>query len=68
MSKFTARIFGFDGGGEEMLDETYDTYEEAEEEALQWIADYSAGADALELAGEPYGDPDGVDYEVIEID
>lgn len=68
MGKFTARLFGFDSGEEEQLEEEYDTYEEAEEAAIQWISDYSAGADVLELAGEEYGDPDGVDFEVVELD
>ncbi len=66
MAKYKVDIADLSGNLIETLDETFDSYEDAEYEAQQWISDYSAGADVLQLAGEAYGDPDDVDYEIYE--
>lgn len=44
-----------DGSSEDICDEVYATYEEAEEAAQQAASDYSQGGDVLELAGEEVG-------------
>lgn len=51
----------------ETSEDVYATYEEAEQDAQQWISDYGVGADVLALAGEAFGNPDDVDYEVCEV-
>jgi len=51
----------------ETSEETYETYKDAEYDAQQWISDYGAGAEVLELANEDYGDPEDVDYVIIEV-
>ena len=55
-----------DGSSEDMLDEVFDTYEEAEEAALQASSDYSQGGDVLELAGEEQG-PECTGYYIVEV-
>lgn len=66
MAKYKVDIVDLSGNLIETLDETFASYEDAEYEAQQWISDYSAGADVLQLAGESYSDPDDVDYEIYE--
>ena len=44
-----------DGSSEDICDEIFDTYEEAEDAAAQAAPDYSQGGDVLELAGEGRG-------------
>ena len=44
-----------DGSSEDICDEVYETYEEAEEAAMQAASDYSQGGDVLELMGEEQG-------------
>lgn len=44
-----------DGSSEDICDEVFATYEEAEEAAAQASSDYSQGGDVLELAGETPG-------------
>lgn len=51
---------------EEVMDGEFDTYEEAEEYAVQCSSDFSAGGEVLELAGETSYDSDDYDYEVVE--
>lgn len=36
----------------ETSEDVYATYEEAEQDAQQWISDYGVGADVLALAGD----------------
>lgn len=67
MAKYKFNIIDNLGEIVEISEDTYKTYEDAEYDAQQWISDYSAGADVLALAGEEYGDPDDVDYEVYEV-
>ena len=48
-------IYHFDNGSsEDILDEVFETREEAEDAAIQGASDYSQGRDYLEEAGEDY--------------
>lgn len=53
-------------GEEEYLDEIFNTFEEAQKAGCDELSAFSAGADVLELAGEPFMDPDDADFEVEE--
>lgn len=44
----------FDDGTSEVVDEDFETEEDAEEEYDLWLEGYSAGREVLELAGESY--------------
>ena len=44
-----------DGSSEDICEEVYNSYDEAEEAAQQAASDYSQGGDVLELAGEGAG-------------
>ena len=58
----------FDG---EEDDEVFDTYEDAEKYAFQWLSDWHAGAEVLEMSNPgdyPYDPNDEPEYEIIEID
>lgn len=59
------KIF-FSDGNEELVDEDFDTEEEAEEEYREWLENWDAGRETLELAGEPYSDAEIIDYEIWE--
>ena len=57
----------FDG---EEQDEVFDSYEDAEEEALIELSNWHAGGEVLELSNPgdyPYDPDDEPDYEIIEI-
>ena len=61
-------IYNFDdGSSEDVLDEVFDTYEEAEEAAETGASNYSQGNDYLEEAGESYSDSDIVDWDIEEV-
>ena len=61
-------IYNFDdGSSEDILDEVFDTYEEAEEAAQQGASDYSQGRDYLEEAGESYSDLEIMDWDIEEV-
>ncbi len=66
MSKYKVDITDLSGKLIETLEDSFDSYEDAEYEAQQWISDYSAGADTLQLAGRSFDDPDDIDYEIYE--
>lgn len=67
MGKFFVQMINLVTGAiEEVMDEEFDTYEEAEEYAEQCSSDFSAGGEVLDLAGEPSLDSDDYDYEVVE--
>lgn len=48
-------------------DELFDTEEEAEDSCAEWVGDFSAGAEVLELAGREFISPDDVEFTVVEI-
>ena len=52
---FTVLHYFADGSSEDICEEVYNTYEEAEEAAQQAASDYSQGGDYLEEAGEEAG-------------
>lgn len=53
--------------GEEADETVYETYEEAEEALQICQENIGAGAEVLELAGEPFIDPDLIDIHIEEI-
>ncbi len=55
-----------DGSTEDILDEVFDTEEEAEDAARQGASDYSQGRDYLEEAGEEYCEAEIIDWDVVE--
>jgi len=50
----------------EVMDEVFDSHEEAEDFASVCSSNYAAGGETLGLAGEDYDDSDEVDYIVEE--
>lgn len=56
----------FDDGNSELVDEDFETEEDAMEEYREWIENWGAGREVLELAGEPYSDAEIIDYEIWE--
>ncbi len=72
MSKFRA-IVTYPGGEEEILEDLFDTEEEAREAALYAISCWDTGAEILNMSNPgdyPY-DPDDVndaEYEIEEVD
>lgn len=63
-------IFKFLLDGDE-YDEEFDSYEDAEEGALQAISDWHTGTEILEMSNPgdyPYDPDDAPEYEIIEVD
>lgn len=70
MSKFKV-IINFQNGDTEELDELFNSYKEAEEEALEYISNWHAGGEVLLLSNPgdyPYDPNDGPDYDIFEED
>ena len=59
------RIF-FTDGSEELVDDVFDSEEEAQEEFKCWYENWGAGRETLMLAGEDYIDADIEDCEIWE--
>lgn len=55
-----------DGTSEDILDEVFETEEEAEEAAIQGASDYSQGNGYLEEAGESFSDSIIIDWDIVE--
>lgn len=65
MTKYIVQMIDkYSGKVLKTMDEEFDTYEDAEDYSLECSENYSAGADALELAGRSFGNPDDVDFDV----
>lgn len=67
---FKVKLTFSDGDTQEM-DGLFDTEDEAEEYALEWISEYHLGGDMLNMSNPgdyPLDEEDDVDFEVIEID
>ena len=62
---FKLKIF-FDDGSDEVLDEVFETEQDAENEYDVWLDSWRAGRETLKLAGEDYDDSEIEDYEVFE--
>lgn len=56
----------FSDGTEELVDDIFDTEEDAEDEYNSSIENWGAGREALELAGEDFIDADIDDCEIWE--
>ncbi len=52
----------FSDGSEELLDDIFDTEEEARDEYRTWLENWGAGRETLRLAGEDFVDADIEDY------
>lgn len=56
----------FDDGSSELIDDLFETEEDAQDEYESWLENYGAGRDVLELAGEDYSDADIIDCDIWE--
>ena len=56
----------FDDGTEELVDEEFETMEDALRERDDWLDGYSVGRDILEEAGEDFCDNSIEDFEIWE--
>lgn len=54
----------FSDGSSELVDEDFETEQEARNEFDSWLDSWSAGKETLMLAGEDYADADIVDFEI----
>ena len=70
MSKFRV-VINFSDGDTEELDDLFDSYEDAEQEALEYISNWHAGGEVLELSNPgdyPYEPDNEPDYDIFEED
>lgn len=56
----------FSDGSSELVDDVFDTEEEANDEFDSWLENWGAGRNDLKLAGEDYTDADIEDCEIFE--
>ena len=56
----------FSDGTSELVDEVFDTEEDAQDEFDSWLENWGAGQETLELAGEDYCDADIEDCDIWE--
>ena len=54
-------------GEEEYLDNTFDSFEEAENAGCEELSAFRTGAEVLEMAGEDYMDPEEASFEIEEV-
>ena len=59
------KIF-FSDGHSYVVDEEFETEEDAMQEYDEWLENWEVGGEELELAGEPYSDAEILDYETWE--
>ena len=55
-----------DGTEEDLLDEIFDTEEEAEAAALEGMSNYACGVETLQLGGHDYPEAKIIDYYIDE--
>lgn len=55
-----------DGNSEDVLEEVFETEDEAEDAARQGASDYSQGGDYLKEAGEDYCEEEIIDWDIVE--
>jgi len=70
MSKFRV-VINFLNGDTEELDDLFDSYEDAEQEALEYISNWHAGGEVLELSNPgdyPYEPDNEPNYDIFEED
>ena len=68
MPKFKV-VITYSNGDTDNIDELFDSYEEAEEAALEYISNWHAGGEVLELSNPgdyPYEPDDEPDYDIFE--
>lgn len=58
----------FDDGMAELVDEVFDTEEDAQAEFNSWLENWNVGRETLMLAGEDYVDADIEDCDIWEED
>ena len=69
MTKYIVQMINpYTGQVLETEDEEFDTYEDAEYYSLECSSNYSTGAEVLELAGRPFGDPNDAEFIVVEVE
>lgn len=56
----------FSDGTTELVDEEFETEEDARDDLQAWSDGWAAGAETLELAGEDYNDADIVGFDIYE--
>ena len=56
----------FSDGSSELIDEVFETKEDAEAEYDSWLENYSVGGETLKLAGEDYDDSGIEGYDIFE--
>ncbi len=56
----------FDDGSEELVDDIFETEDDARMECESWLEGWSAGREVLMLADEPYSDKEIDDFDVWE--
>lgn len=56
----------FSDGSSELVDEAFETEQDAQDEYESWLTNWGAGRENLMLAGEDYCDADIEDYEIWE--
>lgn len=56
----------FSDGSSELVDDVFETKEDAEAEFDSWVENWGIGRDTLMLAGEDYCDSSIEDYEIFE--
>lgn len=56
----------FSDGSSELLDDVFDTEEDAQDEYESWLENWGAGKETLMLAGEDYDDSDIEDCDIWE--
>lgn len=57
----------FDDGSDIVIDETFETEEDAESGAQQWASDYSQGGSYLREAGEEACDTTIIGWDIYEV-
>ena len=62
---YRLRIY-FSDGTDELVDDIFDTEEDALAEYDSWLENWGAGRETLELAGEDFVDADIEDYDIWE--
>ena len=70
MPKFKV-VINYQNGDTDELDDLFDSYYDAEQEALEFISNWHAGGEVLELSNPgdyPYEPDNEPDYDIFEVD
>lgn len=55
-----------DGHSEDLLDEVFDTWDEAEDAALEGKGNYIVGNETLQMGGHDYSEANIIDWDIVE--